>query len=71
MELTERQKNEIAYHRDHAKQKASVLNKPFSYSVLDKPSSRWWNAYWSMYAYIVEQNLQGKKCISRWLWIWR
>jgi ubiquinone/menaquinone biosynthesis C-methylase UbiE len=60
MALTERQKNEIAYHRKHARDNAAILTKPFSWDVLDRPSRRWWNAYWQMYAYLSSLDLRGK-----------
>jgi ubiquinone/menaquinone biosynthesis C-methylase UbiE len=63
MELTERQKNEIAYHREHARENTAILNKPFSWDVLDRPSRRWWNAYWQMYTYLTDLQLTGKSVL--------
>jgi len=62
MELTERQQNEIEYHRAHACKKAAILNRPFSWDVLDNPSRRWWNAYWQMYAYLSDLDIK-RKCV--------
>jgi ubiquinone/menaquinone biosynthesis C-methylase UbiE len=57
---SDRQQRELEYHRHHAQEHASLLNKPFSWDVLDRPSSRWWNAYWQMYAYLVNVDVRGK-----------
>lgn len=63
MELTERQKNELEYHREHARLNAAILERPFSWEVLDRPTRRWWNGYWSMYAYLCGLDLQGKRVL--------
>ncbi len=63
VELTERQKNELEYHRKHAKDNEAILSKPFSWDVLDRPSRRWGNAYWQMYAYLSGLNLAGKRVL--------
>jgi len=61
--LTERQQREIAYHREHAKLRADVLEKPFSYEVLYARPRRWWNAYWEMYTFLTNFPLKGKKVL--------
>lgn len=63
MELTRRQKNELEYHREHARENAAILNQPFSWDVLDHPSRRWWNPYWQMYAYLSGLDLKGKRVL--------
>ena len=63
MELTNRQKNELEYHREHAHENLEILNKPFSWDVLDHPSRRWWNAYWQMYTYLCGLNLKKKRVL--------
>ena len=63
MELTERQRNELEYHREHAREKAALLNEPFSWDVLDRPARRWWNAYWQMYAHLDDLRLKGKRVL--------
>jgi ubiquinone/menaquinone biosynthesis C-methylase UbiE len=63
MELTERQQNELDYHKERAREHAGVLNNPFSWAVLENPSSIWWNAYWSMYAQLSSLDLKGKKVL--------
>lgn len=63
MNLTERQKNELEYHRAHALDNKSILMRPFSWDVLDRPSRRWWNAYWRMYAYLSSLNLNEKRVL--------
>lgn len=62
-ELTDRQKRELDYHREHAKLHQSVLSSPFSWDVLRNPDSRWWNAYWGMYAYILGCELKDKRVL--------
>lgn len=58
--LTDRQQREIDYHREHARQHLGLLSKPFSWDVLEHPGRRWWNAYWQMYAHLVNCDLQNK-----------
>ncbi len=62
--LTERQRRELEYHREHAKQHRSILNRPFSYDVIyAKKHSRWWNAAWEMYSFLNTQELRNKKVL--------
>jgi ubiquinone/menaquinone biosynthesis C-methylase UbiE len=61
--LTDRQRREIEYHRDHAREHRRILASPFSWDVLRNPGRRWWNAYWTMYAYLVDCDLQGKSVL--------
>lgn len=61
--LTERQQRELEYHREHAKKHQDMLSAPFSWEILDRPSRRWWNAYWQMYAYLCACDLQGKQVL--------
>lgn len=63
VELTERQKNEIEYHREHARENSAILSKPISWSVLDNSSRRWWNAYWQMYALLSDIDLKDKRVL--------
>lgn len=58
--LTERQRNELDYHRQHAREHEDMVHKPFSFDVLDRPARRWWNAYWQMYAYLTRIDLRDK-----------
>jgi len=62
-QLSDRQQREIEYHRHRAKEHASLLAKPFSWEVLDRPSRRWWNAYWQMYDYLVNVGVRGKRVL--------
>ena len=61
--LTERQQREFDYHKEHAKLHQSVLSSPFSWDVLKQPDSRWWNAYWGMYEYLVNCDLKDKRVL--------
>ena len=51
--LTERQRRELEYHREHAQEHASVLDRAFDYGVLDRPGRRRFNAYWRMYDHLL------------------
>ena len=61
--LTERQKREVEYHQDRARDHEIRLNNPFSWDVINHPSRRWWNAYWRMYGYLTKLNVRGKKVL--------
>jgi 2-polyprenyl-3-methyl-5-hydroxy-6-metoxy-1,4-benzoquinol methylase len=63
MKLTDRQQREIEFHAARARENAALLEQPFSYEVLDRPSRRWWNGYWRMYELLVGLNLQGKRVL--------
>jgi 2-polyprenyl-3-methyl-5-hydroxy-6-metoxy-1,4-benzoquinol methylase len=60
VDLTDRQQREIDYHRERALARA---DKPLSFSVLKDPHKRWWNAYWSLYAYLLSLDLSGKRVL--------
>ena len=62
-QLTERQRNELAYHRQHALAHEDIVRRPFSFDILDRPGRRWWNAYWQMYAFLTRQDLRGKRVL--------
>lgn len=61
--LTDRQLRELEYHREHAKEKESLLSQPFSYDVIEEKNRRWWNGYWEMYSVILQQPVAGKKVL--------
>lgn len=58
VELTERQKREIAYHREYGKHVPSAP----SLEILSG-RSRWWNAYWHTYEYLRALDLADKKAL--------
>lgn len=62
-ELTARQQRELEYHRDHAKEHETLLNQSFSLDVIRNPKRRWWNAYWTMYSYILNCDLINKNVL--------
>lgn len=62
MELTDRQLNEIEYHKAHAAQHAGILSKPFSYDVI-YGKRRWWNAYWEMYQALKVVGVAGQRVL--------
>lgn len=61
--LTQRQRNERDYHREHATSQWRLLQEPFSFDVLDRPARRWWNAYWHMYSLIESIPLRGSRAL--------
>ena len=63
IELTERQRRELEYHRAHASAHQSHFVEALSWDVLDRPSRRWWNAYWQMYSYLVEFDVRNKRVL--------
>ena len=58
--LTDRQRREFEYHRLHAQKNQLLARQPLSWDVLDKPETRWWNAYWQMYAHLKDLKLAGR-----------
>lgn len=61
--LTDRQQREIDYHREHANIYKSVISSTFSWEVLQRPETRWWNAYWSMYEYLVKCDFKDRSVL--------
>ena len=63
MNLTERQENELKYHKEHARINSAILNETFSWDVVTSARRRWWNAYWDMYTYLARLDLKGKRVL--------
>lgn len=61
--LTARQQRELDYHRGHAHLHEQRVDAPFSFAVLEHPEKRWWNAYWSMFAFFVQRDLTGQRVL--------
>ncbi|MBA3998024.1 MAG: hypothetical protein C0489_05645 [Candidatus Accumulibacter sp.] len=61
--LTDRQRRELEYHRERAREHWSVLAAPFSWDVLENPARRWWNAYWQMYACLLDCGVRDKRVL--------
>ncbi len=61
-DLTQRQKNEIEYHQQNLE---NLLKKKWllDEAVLRPHARRWWNAYWQMYTFLLNMDLQGKKIL--------
>ena len=61
-ELTERQKREIEYHKEHARQ-----NRPryehLCWDIIHNPSRRWWNQHWAMFTTLLQWDLEGKRTL--------
>ena len=62
-QLSERQQRELDYHRERAIRHGEVLTAPFDWNVLRNPGKRWWNAYWQMYARLLDLDLAGRKVL--------
>jgi ubiquinone/menaquinone biosynthesis C-methylase UbiE len=60
--LTERQAREVAYHSAHAAVVAGRL-RGLDRTVLTEPRRRWWNAYWSIWTYLLTSRLAGTKVL--------
>jgi ubiquinone/menaquinone biosynthesis C-methylase UbiE len=60
--LTDRQRRELDYHKDHA---ASLPNadRPVDFSVVTAPKRRWWNAYWTVWTLLRNMPLVEKKVL--------
>ena len=69
-ELSERQKNEIEYHRTHALEHARVLEMPLDWSVLQKPSAQMVERVLANVCRNHCARPDGEKGIGRGLWIW-
>lgn len=61
--LSERQRREFEYHRERARAHEHVLTDPFSWDVLQNPARRWWNAYWQMYACLLDCGVRDKRVL--------
>jgi ubiquinone/menaquinone biosynthesis C-methylase UbiE len=61
--LTERQRNELEYHREHAKQHSALLEQPVNFDIVLNNNRRWWNAHWEMYTYLRNKNLKEQNVL--------
>lgn len=61
-ELTERQKRERAYHKEHAREHRHRYEN-LSWDIIQNPSRRWWNQHWSMFSTLLRLNLAGKRTL--------
>lgn len=61
--LTDRQRRELEYHARRATTMQHLLDEPISWEVLDNPALRWWNAYWTMWAYLMRAGVSGKRAL--------
>lgn len=61
--LTERQRREYEYHRQHASKHESLVHESLAMEVLEAPTTRWWNAYWRIYAHLVGLQLRGREVL--------
>jgi len=63
MELTTRQRNEMEYHKEHARKNMTLVDKPVDWEVIENPGKRWWNAYWQMFDYLAGVSVKGKNAL--------
>ena len=61
-ELSERQRREIEYHKDHARQYAEKHGS-IDFGVVSLTERRWWNAYWEMYRRITRKDMHGRRAL--------
>jgi SAM-dependent methyltransferase len=61
-ELSQRQRREIEYHKDHARQYAEKY-RSIDFAVVSFTERRWWNAYWEMYRHIAHADMHGRKAL--------
>lgn len=61
--LSDRQRRELEYHVGHAAKNRALIDRPFSWEILDRPERRWWNGYWQMYTWLCAQDLSGKRVL--------
>lgn len=60
-DLDDRQRREVAYHRERAeKKRAALLAEPVALDVVRDDARRWWNAYWAAYTLLREMDLRHK-----------
>jgi ubiquinone/menaquinone biosynthesis C-methylase UbiE len=60
--LTERQRREIEYHKDHARTVADK-SQVVEYDVVTSHSRRWWNAFWDTWTYLMGLQLSGERVL--------
>jgi len=61
-ELSERQRREVEYHKDHARQYAEKFGS-IDFAVVSLTERRWWNAYWEMYRQITRKDMHGRRAL--------
>ena len=60
--LTERQKREIEYHKEHARQHRHRYEH-LSWDIIQNPNRRWWNQHWAMFTTLLQLDLAGKRTL--------
>ncbi len=62
-DLTERQRREIAYHKERAELIREHSRRVISYDILHEPHRRWWNHHWSVYSALIDLGVTGKSVL--------
>jgi ubiquinone/menaquinone biosynthesis C-methylase UbiE len=60
--LTDRQRRELEYHRDHAASVAGTLT-ALSFQIIESGQRRWWNAYWDIWNYLKRRGVKGSRVL--------
>jgi SAM-dependent methyltransferase len=61
--LSERQRSELEYHRQHAAERAGLADKAPSLEVAVSRRRRWWNAYWSTYTLLRRARVRPRHAL--------
>jgi ubiquinone/menaquinone biosynthesis C-methylase UbiE len=60
--LTDRQRREVDYHEEHARELARDYDH-IDYELVTSQRRRWWNQAWSMYDELLRTPLQGRRAL--------
>ena len=61
--LTERQKREVDYHRQHASRRKQITYCPVAVDIIGEGRRRPWNPYWSMWDRVLAADVAGKRIL--------
>ena len=61
--LTQREKREVEYHRQHLSRRKQINYRPVTLDIIAKAPRRPWNPYWSMYDRVLAAELAGKRVL--------
>jgi SAM-dependent methyltransferase len=61
--LTDRQRREVEYHRQHASSRSQITYRPVAVDILSPDRRRPWNPYWSMYDRVLAADIAGKRIL--------